>query len=226
MSETIHEYKQVEGGDKCSVCGDSRLSHFFAPPQSEERETLGEDIARLVDKRISKNELVLELVALFHRNNNVMPSQSEERRETCQRCGKTFRIVNTTISCCVLHAPGECCHYGQIEVPSHPDTLRTKIEEIVYDYSGIWVGKETRIERIMKVVAQEKERIDDEWGKAWAELVENTDKETKELRERWENELREEVDSLLSMEFHGIVEPKDFISKARVLTLISNKRKE
>lgn len=43
MSETLHEYKQVEGGDKCSVCGDGRLSHFFAPqptttpPQSEER---------------------------------------------------------------------------------------------------------------------------------------------------------------------------------------------
>lgn len=51
------------------------------PPQSEERETLGEDIARLVDKRISKNELVLELVALFHRNNNVMPSHPDTLRE-------------------------------------------------------------------------------------------------------------------------------------------------
>ena len=51
------------------------------PPQSEERETLGEDIARLVGKRISKNELVLELVSLFHRNNNVMPSHPDTLRE-------------------------------------------------------------------------------------------------------------------------------------------------
>ena len=35
---------------------------------------------------------------------------------TCPICKKTFRLGN--VNCCVLHAPGTCCHYGDIEVGS------------------------------------------------------------------------------------------------------------
>ena len=40
--------------------------------------------------------------------------QSQEY--TCQGCGRRFR--KTGLSCCVLHPPGTCCHYGEISLPS------------------------------------------------------------------------------------------------------------
>lgn len=45
--------------------------------------------------------------------------------ETCFMCGKTFEWIGYPVRCGVKHPPGECCHYGQIEVPPDPNTLRT-----------------------------------------------------------------------------------------------------
>lgn len=132
----------------CKNCGRSQSAHAFAPPQSEERETLGEDIARLVDKKISKNELVLELVALFHRNNNVMPSQSEERCEFCKA-----KVCN-----------GECV-FGLKVNPSHPDTLRERVEEIMEQTVGqadSWAWDDKVVNLILSLINQEKERWEDE----------------------------------------------------------------
>ena len=37
----------------------------------------------------------------------------QEQEYTCPNCGGRFRP--TGLSCCVLHAPGTCCHYGDID---------------------------------------------------------------------------------------------------------------
>lgn len=39
----------------------------------------------------------------------------EETAYKCHGCGKKFYPGN--LSRCVLHAPGTCCHMGEVEVP-------------------------------------------------------------------------------------------------------------
>jgi hydrogenase maturation factor len=49
---------------------------------------------------------------------------------TCPVCGGTFRKGN--ISCCVAHAPGTCCHYG--DTPALPGKPKSTINRSP-DYS-------------------------------------------------------------------------------------------
>lgn len=36
----------------------------------------------------------------------------------CPLCKNHYRQNLTSTSCCVLHAPGTCCHYGDILMPA------------------------------------------------------------------------------------------------------------
>ena len=52
------------------------------------------------------------------------PLANEAREYTCEGCHQRFRIPKggVTTSCCVLHAPGTCCHFGeeQLSQPNLP----------------------------------------------------------------------------------------------------------
>lgn len=44
------------------------------------------------------------------------PGEINPTAYTCLKCGKTFAGKNLKTSCAVLHPPGDCCHYGEIEI--------------------------------------------------------------------------------------------------------------
>lgn len=44
--------------------------------------------------------------------------QQQETAYKCQGCGQWYYRGN--VSCCVLHTPGSCCHFG--ERPATPPT--------------------------------------------------------------------------------------------------------
>lgn len=60
------------------------------------------------------------------------PPEKPQAPEKCPGCGKWYVTDGSSrsrVSCCVVHAPGTCCHYGEIEVtaegvPVHPPGLR------------------------------------------------------------------------------------------------------
>lgn len=37
---------------------------------------------------------------------------------TCARCGLRFRTTNQNVGCLVMHLPGTCCHYTDVEITS------------------------------------------------------------------------------------------------------------
>lgn len=52
---------------------------------------------------------------------NYFPRQSE-LTYTCRGCSNTY--IKGSISCCVMHAPGTCCHYGDtlVNLPQRSDS--------------------------------------------------------------------------------------------------------
>lgn len=38
-----------------------------------------------------------------------------QRAYKCEGCGRWF--IKGNVSCCVMHAPGTCCHYGDTPLP-------------------------------------------------------------------------------------------------------------
>ena len=51
-----------------------------------------------------------------------------ELRFQCPGCKKWFMPGN--YSCCVLHAPGTCCHYSDTEIPA-PQETREEMHDLL-----------------------------------------------------------------------------------------------
>lgn len=56
------------------------------------------------------------------------PPARQNTPTKCPGCGGWFvEQDGPRLSCCVYHAPGTCCHFG--EVPAHPPAPRESPEE-------------------------------------------------------------------------------------------------
>lgn len=44
------------------------------------------------------------------------PLKIEGSAYKCPACGQWFWSGDATFSCCVLHEPGSCCHFGETKI--------------------------------------------------------------------------------------------------------------
>ena len=60
----------------------------------------------------------------------IVPVRDETLHDVfrCGICGKTFVRGSPNVSCCVLHAPGTCCHYTDRAIS--PDTVK-KLNDVL-----------------------------------------------------------------------------------------------
>jgi hypothetical protein len=44
------------------------------------------------------------------------PESDADNEYWCPNCRMRYRVPRVRASCCVLHSPGSCCHYGETKV--------------------------------------------------------------------------------------------------------------
>ncbi len=47
---------------------------------------------------------------------------TEKDEYRCMICGQRYQQGNSSVACCVLHSLGQCCHYGDTQIPVSADT--------------------------------------------------------------------------------------------------------
>jgi hypothetical protein len=48
------------------------------------------------------------------------PEEAEIPPYWCPNCKAWYLVPRVTVSCCVLHSPGDCCHMGETRVDPQP----------------------------------------------------------------------------------------------------------
>lgn len=60
----------------------------------------------------------------------------------CSKC-KTWYIRYANISCCVLHGPGQCCHYGEHQATEEEIAAVRDMSPFVFNGERLrWVVRE------------------------------------------------------------------------------------
>lgn len=63
-----------------------------------------------------------------------MEDEKVYRCPICKRC-YARSVGGIQVACCVMHAPGDCCHYGERELTAEEEASRV---ELIDDGVEVW----------------------------------------------------------------------------------------